>query len=270
MASNRQPSQDELKHAISRFLEKHVGTESLYDANTKVYHLTLPGDEPITVGPGWACSNEKVKAELAQYIMDLREASPVPVPISLSKSDPVRSWQLTQARTYRPIGGSDVPTAFGTSEAANSRMLSTEIRHVERTSDHVKAIVRVIDPATSQYREDSVTYDRQTFFALKAWEIANSQSKYHPNLITGIEDAGDFVKLPKLNPDIMIKGTPAPLWLSLQVMRAWSFADRDAVTKAERRAQLKIMSREWRDNSVEVDLEMSEARSVEEAKKCNS
>jgi hypothetical protein len=50
----------------------------------------------------------------------------------------------------------------------------------------------------------------------------------------------------------------------MQVMRSWSMADRDAVTKAERRAQLKIMNREWRDDG-EIVLEQEEERAVQDS-----
>ena len=95
---------------------------------------------------------------------------------------------------------------------------------------------------------------------IKAWEDANSQAKFQKGLIIGIADNS----MPELNPDIRIKGMPAQLWLTMQVMRSWSMADRDAVTKAERRAQLKIMNREWRDEG-EIVLEQEEERAVQDS-----
>jgi hypothetical protein len=47
----------------------------------------------------------------------------------------------------------------------------------------------------------------------------------------------------------------------MAVMRSWSFADRDAITKAERRAQLKMLNREWREDD-EIVLEQEEERAV--------
>ena len=70
--------------------------------------------------------------------------------------------------------------------------------------------------------------------------------------------------MPILNPDVRIKGMPAPLWLTMQLMRAWSFADRDAITKAERRAQLKMLNREWREDD-EIVLEQEEERAVQDS-----
>jgi hypothetical protein len=56
---------------------------------------------------------------------------------------------------------------------------------------------------------------------------------------------------------------PAQLWLTMQVMRSWSFADRDAITKAERRAQLKMLNREFREDD-EIQLEIDEEKAVQE------
>ena len=97
---------------------------------------------------------------------------------------------------------------------------------------------------------------------LKAWEDANSQARYFKDtpLIIGIQENN----MPQLDPDLKVKGKPAPLWLTLEVMRAWSFADRDAITKAERRAQLKILNREWREDD-EIKLELEEEKAVQES-----
>ena len=122
--------------------------------------------------------------------------------------------------------------------------------------------MRVLDPKTGQFREDRVSHERETFMLLKAWEDANSQARYFKDtpLIIGIQENN----MPQLDPELRIKGKPAPLWLTLEVMRAWSFADRDAITKAERRAQLKILNREWREDD-EINLELEEEKAVQES-----
>ena len=50
----------------------------------------------------------------------------------------------------------------------------------------------------------------------------------------------------------------------MQPMRAWSSADRDAITKAERRAQLKMLNREWREDD-EIILEQEEEKAVQDS-----
>lgn len=169
------------------------------------------------------------------------------------------NWRARQAKTYS-VAGKNAPNAFAVSEEANKRRLCTQIMDSGRTKDLVWGHVRVTDPATGQYREDRVSHEKETFVLLKAWEDANSQAKFQKGLIIGISDNS----MPELNPDIRIKGMPAQLWLTMQVMRSWSMADRDAVTKAERRAQLKIMNREWRDDG-EIVLEQEEERAVQDS-----
>jgi len=169
------------------------------------------------------------------------------------------NWRSKQAKTYS-VAGKNAPNAFAVSEEANKRRLCTQIMDSGRTKELVWGHVRVTDPATGQYREDRVSHEKETFVLLKAWEDANSQAKFQKGLIVGIADNS----MPELNPDIRIKGMPAQLWLTMQVMRSWSMADRDAVTKAERRAQLKIMNREWRDDG-EIVLEQEEERAVQDS-----
>ena len=169
------------------------------------------------------------------------------------------NWRARQAKTYS-VAGKNAPNAFAVSEEANKRRLCTQIMDSGRTKDLVWGHVRVTDPATGQFREDRVSHEKETFVLLKAWEDANSQAKFQKGLIIGIADNS----MPELNPDIRIKGMPAQLWLTMQVMRSWSMADRDAVTKAERRAQLKIMNREWRDEG-EIVLEQEEERAVQDS-----
>lgn len=169
------------------------------------------------------------------------------------------NWRAKQAKTYS-VAGKNAPNAFAVSEEANKRRLCTQIMDSGRTKDLVWGHVRVTDPATGQFREDRVSHEKETFVLLKAWEDANSQAKFQKGLIIGIADNS----MPELNPDIRIKGMPAQLWLTMQVMRSWSMADRDAVTKAERRAQLKIMNREWRDDG-EIVLEQEEERAVQDS-----
>jgi len=172
----------------------------------------------------------------------------------------ISRWR--QPRSYDVAGGKEVPNAFAVSEEANLRGLQSQIISSGRDKARAWAQVRVIDPATGQFREDAVSFDRETFFCLKSWEYAGSQAKYQRDLIVGVDDSGEFLKLPRLNPEATIKGKPASLWLALEVLRAWSFADRDAITKAERRAQLKILNREWREDAQEIDLEDAEAKAV--------
>jgi hypothetical protein len=176
----------------------------------------------------------------------------------------MNDWRGKQVKTYN-VAGKNAPNAFAVSEEANKRGLCTQIIDAGRTENLVWGHVRVTDPKTGQYREDRVSHEKGIFTLLKSWEDANSQARFQkpgqPPLLIGVDEV---TNLPRLNPDIKFKGLPAPLWLTMQVMRSWSMADRDAITKAERRAQLKILNREWRDKD-EISLETEEEQAVKES-----
>jgi hypothetical protein len=237
-----------------------------------------PGDGDQVV---WEEAGQ-LRANNSEFGLEFREYLPEPVKSPNSANLPARqgnvpparrngqdgahtdfdmdSWRKKQARSYS-VAGKNAPNAFSVSEEANKRGLSTQIMDSGRTKELVWGHVRVTDPATGQYREDRVSHEKETFVILKAWEDANSQAKFQKGLIIGIADNS----MPELNPEIRIKGMPAQLWLTMQVMRSWSFADRDAITKAERRAQLKMLNREWREDD-EIVLEQEEERAVQEAR----
>ena len=214
-------------------------------------------------------SDPEFVMEFREYVNEVLDAKAQPranVParpqdVAAPKGDQfdMANWRSKQAKTYS-VAGKNAPNAFAVSEEANKRRLCTQIMDSGRTKDLVWGHVRVTDPATGQYREDRVSHEKDTFVLLKAWEDANSQARFQKGLIIGIADNS----MPELNPDLRIKGMPAQLWLTMQIMRAWSMADRDAVTKAERRAQLKIMNREWRDEG-EIVLEQEEERAVQDS-----
>jgi hypothetical protein len=171
----------------------------------------------------------------------------------------VEGWRQGQARSYN-VAGKEAPNAFAVSEAANARGLSSQIIDSGRTKELAWGHVRVTDPKTGQFREDKVTHDKDIFCLLKSWEDARRQAGYikDRSLIIGIDEVSH---MPILDPEIKVKGDPAPLWLTLALMRAWTFADRDAITKAERRAQLKLLNQEWREDD-EISLEQAEIEAV--------
>lgn len=218
----------------------------------------LKGSDPEFVMEFREYLNEVLKAKVPPRANANVPARPQDVAPKGGEFD-MANWRARQAKTYS-VAGKNAPNAFAVSEEANKRRLCTQIMDSGRTKDLVWGHVRVTDPATGQFREDRVSHEKETFVLLKAWEDANSQAKFQKGLIIGIADNS----MPELNPDIRIKGMPAQLWLTMQVMRSWSMADRDAVTKAERRAQLKIMNREWRDEG-EIVLEQEEERAVQDS-----
>lgn len=239
--------------------------------------ILIPGEVVVSWESGkLVCNDPLIKETISELIMEMAEEGPrssqsedkpprnnVPaVPTKgqeQGKSFDMDAWRGSQARTYS-VAGKNAPNAFAVSEEANRRGLSTQIIDAGRSKDLAWGHVRVTDPKTGQFREDRVSHERETFCLLKSWEDANSQAKYNKGLIIGVRENN----MPELNPDIKIKGMPSNLWLTITIMRSWSMADRDAVTKAERRAQLKMLSREWREDD-EIVLEQEEERAVQDS-----
>lgn len=263
----------EVADAVKTFCEIHQ--EYQYSASEKGFVL-MPGDVLVYCDDGKldvrapdTDLQQTIHDKLIEILMDVPQAAPektknVPARQQDAKASgdfDMAGWRGSQAKTYN-VAGKSAPNAFAVSEEANKRALCTQIIDAGRSKDLVWGHVRVTDQKTGQFREDRVSHEKETFCLLKAWEDANSQARYMKGqpLIIGIQDNN----MPELNPDIKIKGMPASLWLTMQVMRSWSMADRDAVTKAERRAQLKIMNREWRDEG-EISLETEEETAVKES-----
>lgn len=255
----------EVADAVKRLCEIRKDLECSH--SEKGFTL-MPGDILVSCSAEGKleCNNPEVFDKLCEIIMEMPQEPKSNVPartqdVKASGDFDMNDWRGKQAKTYS-VAGKNAPNAFAVSEEANKRALCTQIIDAGRSKDLVWGHVRVTDPKTGQYREDRVSHEKETFCLLKAWEDANAQARYMrgQQLIIGIQDNN----MPELNPDIKIKGMPSQLWLTMQVMRSWSMADRDAVTKAERRAQLKIMNREWRDEG-EITLETEEEQAVKES-----
>ena len=275
--ASRPVSEAEFRKAMELYCISSGVIASEGEDQGKKRFLLSPGDIIVRLEEGRIITDSQSTYEkLAEVLMDMRAQEPASAPNpgkkdekglvpsngkSSSQGFSVETWRQRQDRSYN-VAGKQAPNAFAASEEANRRGLCTQIMDSGRTKDLVWGQVRVLDPKTQQFREDRVSHERETFMLLKAWEDANSQAKYFKEtpLIIGIQENN----MPQLDPDLRIKGKPAPLWLTLEVMRAWSFADRDAITKAERRAQLKILNREWREDD-EINLELEEEKAVQES-----
>ncbi len=275
--ASRPVSEAEFRKAMELYCVSSGVIASEGEDQGKKRFLLSPGDIIVRLEEGRIITDSQSTYEkLAEVLMDMRAQEPASAPNpgkkdekglapsngkSSSQGFSVETWRQKQDRSYN-VAGKQAPNAFAASEEANRRGLCTQIMDSGRTKDLVWGQVRVLDPKTGQFREDRVSHERETFMLLKAWEDANSQARYFKDspLIVGIQENN----MPQLDPDLKVKGKPAPLWLTLEVMRAWSFADRDAITKAERRAQLKILNREWREDD-EINLELEEEKAVQDA-----
>jgi len=256
----------EVADAVKAYCEMHP--EMAYSSNEHGFTL-LPGeilvkceDGGLEVSAPDAQLAQEVSGKLREILMEsapLKHPPARPQDVKQADGFDMADWRNRQAKTYS-VAGKQAPNAFAVSEEANRRGLCTQIIDAGRSKDLVWGHVRVTDPKTGQFREDRVSHERETFCLLKAWEDANAQARSVKGLILGVQDNN----MPELDPDVRVKGMPASLWLTMAVMRSWSMADRDAVTKAERRAQLKIMNREWRDEG-EISLESEEEQAVRES-----
>ena len=256
-------------HALSAGL-----TVSWGEQDGKKRALLDPGGVVACLKDGAiACNSTTTRDALRLLIVEMRSAakeeaesarrSNVPARRDEAKGDDfdLDRWRKSQGQSYQ-VAGKEAPNAFSVSGAANKQGLCTQIMDAGRSPTLVWGHVRVTDPRTGQYREDRVSHEKETFCLLKAWEDASAMQRKMPGLIIGICESN----MPELDPEKRVKGMPAGLWLTMQVMRSWSMADRDAVTKAERRAQLKLMNREWRDEG-EISLESEEETAVREARR---
>ncbi len=173
----------------------------------------------------------------------------------------VETWQKKQERTYF-ANGKEVPNAFAASEEANRRKINTETDS-GRSDILAWGKARAIDAETGQYRESKVNFDFRTFRQRTSWEIAkNLEKKLKGGVIIGVDEQ---TLLPILDGSKTFKDIPLPLYVHMQVLDRWTFADRDAESKAERRAILKLCNREWRDKE-EIESERQEERAVQEAR----
>jgi len=236
------------------------------------------------VGTALACEDPVTKNRVSGLIMDLRQDDDEPEP-TMARTPVVRptgrsqvpakssnahndrsgesvvdTWRARQDRGYFVKGGkSQVPNAFAVSEEANRRRFNVETDG-GRTGEIAWGKARAIDTVTGNFREAKVTFDWSTFRQRQTWEITKNMEKKNPGVVLGIDPE---TMLPMLDSNIKIDGQPAALYLHLQLLRQWTFADRTAESMAERRAVLKLSNREWREDD-EVDVERLEEIAVGE------
>ena len=159
---------------------------------------------------------------------------------------------------YYFAGGEKTPDAWKTQEKANDKKLRTEVIVAEQTYDYAKAIVRAYSP-NGWYVDDAVIHHFKTIQDLTAWDYykkdleAVNEHK-DPQYFEDIENPFDNEGRPNMT-------QAGRLALLNKMMRFKNFAVRDAISKAERRAQLKVMNKEWREED-EVMNELDEVRQV--------
>lgn len=222
-------------------------------------------DEPVDLS-----GNAETTVDESEEIAQVEPKPPVKpaarvnnTPAKRQKSEAREQWDEYAAKkgeTYT-ISGREELSAFGVSKLMNAAGLCSQVIKTWVDDECAGAVVRVIDPATGSYREDSKILTKTTFLAMKAMDLAVSQEKKRAGFIMSFDDDGR----PQLNPNRTLGGTPAPIWMAQQLIRTWNSADGVAVTGAERRAALKMLNKEWRDDD-EVATEKAEADAIQEMK----
>ncbi len=250
-------------------------TVSEGEQDGKKRYLLSPGDIIVREEGGrLICSSQSTYEKLSEIIMEMRQGEPekkdlvpkdqrVDTPKGQQKSSGsvIDDWRSKQDRTYTVENGKEVPNAFAASEEANRRRINTETDS-GRTETLAWGKARAIDADTGQYREAKVNFELTTFRQKNAWEIARNMERKVKGIVKGIDEV---TLLPILDNSMSFKGQPPALYLHMQILNRWTFADRDAESKAERRAILKLCNREWRDKE-EVESEQEEVRAVQEAR----
>ncbi len=277
--ATRPISPEELKKALDLYcIDGIVASEGEQDGKKR--YLLSPGDVIVREEAGrLICSSQAVFEKLSEIIITTREAEPVDasnpglIPadqkkkiakIKEQKKDSgsvVEEWRDEQVRTYMVEGGKQVPNAFAASEEANRQKINVETDS-GRTENLAWGKARAIDAQTGQYREAKVNFEFTTFRQRTAWEISRNMERKIPGIVKGIDEG---TLLPILDSSKTFKGQPPALYLHMQILNRWTFADRDAESKAERRAILKLCNREWREKD-EVESEHEEERAVQEAR----
>jgi len=158
----------------------------------------------------------------------------------------------TKGRIYK-VGNHEEPDSWLVQCWANQAGVSTEVIEATQTTEFAKAIVRA--HMGGQFVDESVIHVFDIAKESIALEIIEKLEREGKKPIEGWDDEGR----PILSGD-------AKRRIYERFLRFRVFAVRDAITKAARRAQLKIMNKEWREEE-EIEAEASEVKMVQEEKR---
>jgi len=150
--------------------------------------------------------------------------------------------------TYR-VGGKEEPDAWQVRQWGNNARISTQIIKSWQDDKEAGVIVRAIAP-DGQYVDATVIH---RYDVLKDMMLLDLIRRYEENGINPVEGYDEEGR-PILTGDALRD-------FFKRFIRFKVFAVRDAVSKAERVAILKILNREWREPE-EIEAEMMEARSL--------
>jgi len=166
---------------------------------------------------------------------------------------------------YRTGMKNTAPDSMLAQKWANENAINLEIREKEQTKDHILAIVRATNPSNGQFVDDIVYHDFDTTKLKKTLDFIDSSIKK----IRGKGRKTPYIKdikeplLYGENGEIFPNLTPrGHIKMAKEMINFWNFGLRDAVTKASRRAYLKILNYEWKDKE-EINEEYLEREAVQ-------
>lgn len=182
----------------------------------------------------------------------------------VSKRQP-KEKPIIQRGSFYKAGNKQVPDAMRTQKEANEKNISIEIIKTKQTDEYAEAVVRAWLPDHTQYTDDAIHHHFSVIRELKALEYLEKQVSGNSVYFRGspIQMFEDLSQPFTQNGDPILTGV-GYLKLLTEMARFKNFALRDAITKASRRAQLKLLNREWRDKE-EVQAEKSEEKMVKES-----
>jgi len=159
----------------------------------------------------------------------------------------------SQGSIYK-VTGKEVADSAAVSSYAVSAGVSTETTVLEQTKEYARATVRA--HKGGRYTEGSVLIRRDAIIEKLIIDLAEK----NPSWIVGWSNS-----LPEfdLNQKVFIGDTSKILGLHIAgvVADKWMFASRDCETKAGRRAQIKILGADWREDG-EAESEVEEMKTV--------
>ena len=148
------------------------------------------------------------------------------------------------------VGGHEEPDAWLVQQWANQAGVSTEVREAIQTDEQAKATVRAYLGA--QFVDATVIHKFTISRELIAFEIVEKMEKDGKKAIEGYDEEGR----PILTQEAKYR-------IYKRFIHFRNFAIRDAISKAARIAQLKILNKEWREEE-EIEAEASEVKMVHE------
>lgn len=163
-------------------------------------------------------------------------------------------------------GDNEEPDSWLAQKYANEQVINTEIVKAVQTKDYAEVITRAINPLTGQYVEDIIHHDFDTIFMKKAIELIDKTLKKAPKgqkKTVFIEDLKNPLILTdddKLIPNFTNRGK---MKMAKEMINFKNFALRDATTKSMRRAQLKIVNKDWKESEEKIE-EIMEREVVQE------